>query len=337
MANLQEIASFLGLEAVNIPPLEISGLQSLRNASPNELGAYFAPRYLKDLEKTRAGAVILPMNIPVPDEVIALRVENPGIALCDIQERFFPEFAETWGAKDPSLIHPTTVIGNGVVCGPESRLGPYVVIGEGVRIGAACRIGPHVTIERGSVIGDRVIIQSHTVIGNSGFGYLPVSGGTRKVPQLGRVVIDDDVHIGASCTVNRGTFGDTRIGAGTRLDDFVHIAHNATLGRGVLVAAYTGIAGSAVLEDGVVCGGMVGVLEHARIGRGARLGARSGVTHDLPPSADYAGHPARPLNQHLRDLAAGRRVADRLKAIAGLERRIALLEKRLGKVDDEMG
>jgi UDP-3-O-[3-hydroxymyristoyl] glucosamine N-acyltransferase len=200
------------------------------------------------------------------------------------------------------------------VIGPGAEIGSGTVIGAGATIGAKvcigrdCAIGPNATITH-ALIGDRVIIHPGCAIGQDGFGFVRGPRGAEKVPQVGRVIIQDEVEIGANSTVDRGAIRDTVIGEGTKIDNMVHIAHNVSIGRHCLLAGQVGISGSSTVEDGVIMGGQAGVADHLTVGTGAMLGAKAGVMSDVPPGARWAGYPARSGKQWLREVATLERLA----------------------------
>jgi len=205
-------------------------------------------------------------------------------------------------------IHPTAILGKGVQLGRGTSVGPHAVLGDGVVLGDDCEVFAHVAIYAGTVVGNRVVVQAGAVLGATGFGYArnAETGEYLAFPQQGTLAIEDDVEIGANTTIDRGALGETRIGAGTKIDNLVHIAHNCVVGRNVVIASQTGISGSCVIEDGAVLGGQVGLGEHAHIGPGVILGGGAGVLSHKKvrgPGQVFWGRPARPLKQYLRDLA----------------------------------
>jgi UDP-3-O-[3-hydroxymyristoyl] glucosamine N-acyltransferase len=225
------------------------------------------------------------------------------------------------GAHHPgSHVHPSARLENGVTLDPGAVVGPRAEIGSGtligagaaigpnVRIGRDCAIGPNVTITH-ALIGDRVIIHPGCAIGQDGFGYVRGPRGADKVPQVGRVIIQDDVEIGANSTVDRGAIRDTVIGEGTKIDNLVQIAHNAWIGRHCLFAAQVGISGTTTVEDGVIMGGNAGVSDHLTVGAGAMLGAKAGVFTDVPPGGRWSGYPARSGKQWMREVVTLERLA----------------------------
>jgi UDP-3-O-[3-hydroxymyristoyl] glucosamine N-acyltransferase len=208
---------------------------------------------------------------------------------------------------DPTAeIGPLAVIGENVTIGARGRIGPLVVIGDGVEIGRDARIGPHASVTH-ALIGDRVYIYPGVRIGQDGFGFAITPDGFHTVPQVGRVIIEDDVEVGANSTVDRGALEDTVIGAGTRIDNLVQIAHNVRIGRACVIVSQVGISGSTVLEDQVVLAGQAGVAGHLRIGTGARIGAKSGVMTDVPARTEMVGAPAQPAKAFFKEVATIRR------------------------------
>jgi UDP-3-O-[3-hydroxymyristoyl] glucosamine N-acyltransferase len=205
-------------------------------------------------------------------------------------------------------VDPGAVIGAGAEVGSGTVIGAGAAIGVKVRIGRDCAIGPNATIMH-ALIGDRVIIHPGCAIGQDGFGFVRGPRGAHKVPQVGRVIIQDDVEIGANCTIDRGAIRDTVIGEGSKIDNMVHIAHNVSIGRHCLLAGQVGISGSSTVEDGVMMGGQVGVADHLTVGAGAMLGAKTGLMNDAPPGARWAGYPARSAKQWLREVVTLERLA----------------------------
>jgi UDP-3-O-[3-hydroxymyristoyl] glucosamine N-acyltransferase len=243
---------------------------------------------------------------------------DPADAFATAIGLFYPDAGAVDVHSGPA-IHPEAIIadtvklGHGVVVGAGAQIGagtvigPYALIGPGVAIGRDCRIAGQTSISF-SLLGDRVVIHPGVRIGTDGFGYASGAAGHRKIPQIGRTIIQDDVEIGANSTIDRGALGDTVIGEGTKIDNLVHIAHNCIIGRRVILAAQTGVAGSTRIGDWTVLGGQVGVSDHIEIGPGARIAAKSGITKDLAGRADYGGYPARPVMQWRREMAALRRL-----------------------------
>lgn len=267
-----------------------------------------------------------------------LVVADPHAALLVLLPRLHPDPPRAHG------VHPTAVIHESVVFPERASVGPHAVIcagatlGDGIRIGANCLVGegvalgagtvlyPNVTLYAGSVLGERVVVHAGARIGVDGFGYVSSGGEHRKLPQVGGCVIEDDVEIGANCTIDRGSIGRTVIGAGSKLDNLVHIGHNVTIGPRSMLVAQVGVAGSTRTGAGVAMGGQAGISEHLRIGSGARIAAQAGVIGDVGAGETISGYPARDHRRYLRAMAS-------LMKLPELVRRVGRLERRLGAGD----
>lgn len=268
------------------------------------------------LRATGAGAVLVhpEMRAAVPETAVAVVSDDPMAAWARVAALFHPAPPVTPGIHPAAIVaatarvHPTAevgplaVIGESAVIGPRCRIGVQAVIGDGVIIGSDARVGTHVSVSH-ALLGDRVCLYPGVRIGQDGFGFAMTPGGFLTVPQLGRVVIEDDVEIGANTTVDRGALEDTVIGAGTRVDNLVQIAHNCRIGRSCVLTAQVGLAGSVILEDFVVLGGQAGVAGHIRVARGARIGAKAGVMANITQHGDYVGAPAQPARAFFREVA----------------------------------
>ena len=313
MASISEIAELVGAP-VPTAAVEILRVSSIEAATPVSLVFATDAATLKAALNSPAGAILTrPALLPAPGAVSAvdprmLPVADPRYAFA-LAARFLrsrEEAGQTSG--DVPRIHRTAILGEGVRLGQRTSIGPNSVLGEGVVLGDDCTILANVTIFSGTIIGDRVLIQAGAVLGSTGFGYArnSATGEYLAFPQQGTLAIEDDVEIGANTTIDRGALGETRIGAGTKIDNLVHIAHNCVLGHNVIIAAQTGISGSCVIEDGAILGGQVGLGEHAHVGPGVILGGGAGVLSHKKvrgPGEVFWGRPARPLKQYLRDLA----------------------------------
>jgi UDP-3-O-[3-hydroxymyristoyl] glucosamine N-acyltransferase len=315
------------------PPrrLMLNGVAPLQTAGPNEVSFLSNRKYLPALEQTGAGAVIVhpDLMVRVPATAVPLVTHEPYAAWARTAALFHPlpplqpgvhpsaVIAED-AAIDPSAeIGPLAVIGAGVEIGPRCRVAPLAVLGRGVVLGPDCRIGTHASISH-ALVGARVYVYPGARIGQEGFGFATTPDGFHSVPQLGRVILEDDVEVGANTTIDRGSLQDTVIGAGSRLDNLVQIGHNVRLGRGCVVVAQVGISGSAILEDHVMIGGQAGLVGHLRIGRNARIGAQAGVMADVPAGAEVVGSPAQPVRAMFREIAFIRRlVRESAKRSAG--------------------
>jgi UDP-3-O-[3-hydroxymyristoyl] glucosamine N-acyltransferase len=277
-------------------------------------------KYRQALAATKAGAVIVhpDMRDLVPDTSVAIVAADPLVAWSKVAALFHPAAPARPGIHpsavvaatariDPSTeVGPLAVIGENVVIGPRGRIGAMAVIGDGVEIGWDVRIGTHVSVSH-SLIGDRVCLYPGVRVGQDGFGFAIAAGGFHTVPQLGRVLIEDDVEVGANCTIDRGTLEDTVVGAGSRIDNLVQIGHNVRIGRACVIVAQAGISGSTVLEDQVVLAGQAGLAGHLRIGAGSRIGAQAGVMADVPARSDLVGAPAQPVKNFFKEVATIRR------------------------------
>ncbi|WP_296817894.1 UDP-3-O-(3-hydroxymyristoyl)glucosamine N-acyltransferase [Brevundimonas sp.] len=267
-------------------------------------------RYRADLAATRAGAVFLaaPDADFAPAGVGLLVTPTPQAAWSAAAARLHPpRRLEPDQARHPSveleegvLIGPGVVIGEGVAIGARTRIGANVVIGPGVQIGRDCDIGPNVSLGF-CLIGDRVRIAAGAVIGEPGFGVAGHASGLVDVVQLGRVVIQDRVSVGANSCIDRGAYGDTVVGEGTKIDNLVQVAHNVRIGRNCILAGHVGLAGSVVIGDGSALGGRAGVTDHVTIGKNCRVAAASAVSSDMPDGETWGGDPARPIKRFLRE------------------------------------
>ena len=300
------------------------GVAPLQAASPSQVSFLDNRRYLKQLAATRAGAVIVSPAFAdkVPAGSTALVTPDPYLAWAAVAALFHPveqarpgihplALVEDGAAIDPSAeIAPFAWVGAGASIGARTRIAGHASVGAGVVIGSECRIASHVSLSH-AILGDRVTVFPGARIGQEGFGFAVGPAGFVTVPQLGRVLIGDDVEIGANATIDRGSAQDTVIGAGSRLDNLVQIGHNVRLGRCCIVVSQAGISGSTELEDFVTIAAQAGLIGHIRIGRKARVGAQCGVMSDVDAGADVIGSPAMPFREFFRNVAALRRLAKR--------------------------
>ncbi|MCA1558858.1 MAG: UDP-3-O-(3-hydroxymyristoyl)glucosamine N-acyltransferase, partial [Acidobacteria bacterium] len=295
------------------------------------------------LRTTRAAAVILGEQADAAPCAM-LRARHPYLAFA----RAVALFADPW--RPPQGMNRLASVGEGATIAPDASVGPFAVIGDGARIGSRTVVHPHVTIGRGAIIGDdcvlharvsirervrlgnRVIVQDGAVIGSDGFGFARTPQGThQKIPQVGGVVVEDDVEIGANTTVDRPAVGETRISAGAKIDNLVQIAHGVTIGRNALLAAQVGIAGSTVVEENVTLAGQVGVAGHITVGKGTIATAQTGIPKSVDPDSFVSGYPAIANREWLRSSAVFKKLPDLRKAVAELQRRLDALEARLLK------
>jgi len=302
------------------------GVAPLQTAGPGEVSFLDNRRYADLLDATKAGAVIVHPDFAarVPAGSVALVTTTPYVGWARVAALFHPPSPAAAGvhraavvAEDAEIdasaeIGPLAVIGAAAVIGPRTRVGAGAVIGQGVRIGADCRIGALASLSH-AVLGDRVNLLPGVRIGQEGFGFAQTETGFITVPQLGRVVIEDDVEIGANSTIDRGSTQDTVIGAGSRIDNLVMIGHNVRMGRCCVIVAQAGVSGSTILDDFAVVAAQAGLTGHLKIGKGARIGAQAGVMADVPAGADVVGSPAEPVRDFFRGVATLRKLARRPK------------------------
>jgi UDP-3-O-[3-hydroxymyristoyl] glucosamine N-acyltransferase len=307
----------------------VTGVAPLDQARSSDLTFIDNPRYLPLLADTQAAACFCsPKQVAsVPTGVAALEAAKPYEAYVAVQVKLYPgalrpalvtgagispaaHIHETARLEAGVTVEPGAVVGAGAEIGSGTVIGPAAVIGANVRIGRDCSIAAGATVTN-ALIGNRVILHPGVRIGQDGFGYLMSGKGHSKVPQIGRVVIQDDVEIGANTTVDRGANRDTVIGEGTKIDNQVQVGHNVVIGRHCVIVSMVALAGSATLGDFVVLGGQVGVNGHVSIGSGAQVAATSSVKDDLPPGGRYGGAPARNIKEWFREEVALRRLAQR--------------------------
>jgi UDP-3-O-[3-hydroxymyristoyl] glucosamine N-acyltransferase len=325
-----EIAKHIQGEVVGDATIILSGFAPADGAKPGDLTFAENADYLARAEQSAASAIIVAGSFA--SRKVLIRVPNPRVAFAKVLGLFFPEPVLPAGIHSSAIIHPTAQID------PTVHIGPCCVVGERVRIGAQsvlqggnhvaadCNLGdgvmlfPNVTLYSRSQIGNRVRIHSGTVIGSDGFGYVQDAGVHRKVPQIGNVIIGDDVEIGANVTVDRGALGPTIIGKGTKIDNLVQIAHNVVVGEYCLIISQVGIAGSTRLGNYVTLGGQVGLAGHLKIGNRSTVAAQSGVMHDIPDGEVWLGAPAQPDRQTKRQMIAIQHLPDLLRRVTALEK-----------------
>jgi len=302
----------------------ISGLASLEAAGTDQISFLADIRHVAMLERTHAGAVLVSPGTEnrVPAGSVALVTQDPVASWARVAALFHPVQAPEPGTHasaviaQSALIDPSAevcahaVIGARAEIGPRCRIGPGAVIGDGVVLGTDCRIGAHASISH-AVLGARVFVDPGARIGQQGFGFTITAGGFVTAPQLCGVVIGDDVEIGANTTIDRGALRDTVIGAGTRIDNLVQVAHNVRIGRHCAIAAQVGISGSAEIDDFVAIGGQAGIADHMRVGAKARIGAQSGVMSTIEAGAVVVSSPARPVREVFREIAVLKKLARR--------------------------
>lgn len=338
--TLDELARRLDCRLEGDGTVVVTRVAAIDDAGPGDLTFLTNPKYANKLATTRASAVIADSTVtgaPCP----ILRSAQPYLAVARAVGVLTPASRPAPGISALAAVDPTADLG------PDVHVGPFVTIGAGARVGARsvieshvaiaagvalgddCHLHPQTVLREGVTIGHRVILQSGVVIGGDGFGFAQRTDGMHeKIPQVGRVVIEDDVEIGANSTVDRPAVGETRIGAGTKIDNLVQVAHGVKIGKHVLLAAQVGIAGSTVLEDRVMMAGQSGATGHVRLGAGAIVGAKSAVTKDVAAGEHVAGVPAGDVAVWRESAVLVRRLPELREALGRLEARLAALEAR---------
>jgi UDP-3-O-[3-hydroxymyristoyl] glucosamine N-acyltransferase len=314
----------------------VTGVAPLADAREEQLSFLSNPKYASQLESSGAGAVLVPEGHE-GESPRWIRVSNPYFQFARVMQRWFNERSVPEGISPLASIAATAKLGTNVGVGPFVTLAEGVTVGDGTKIfqgvsiekgsviGTGCVIHPNVTIYAGTIVGDRCVIQAGAVIGADGFGFATEAGVHHKIPQIGIVRIEDDVEIGANTTIDRATLGETVIGAGTKIDNLVQVAHNVKIGRGCFLVSQAGIAGSTELGDYVVLAGQSGVAGHVKLASGVQVGSKSAAMKDWSEKGTIAGIPARPLREHLRAEAALRRLPQLLERVAELEKKLEQL------------
>lgn len=345
MPTLANIAQLLNCPA---PPgaeeLAIAGVASIEDAGPDEITYVSSDRYLPHLESTRAAAVIVSRRTKVPPawEKRILQVDDPELAVTQVLKLFAPPIPQP-----PPGIDATARIAPSVQLGENVAIGPFVVVGQNTRIGAGtilhagvfigddvtigddCQFFPHVVIRERITIGNRVIVHAGSIFGTDGFGYRWDGRQHQKIPQIGTIVVEDDVEIGSCVCVDRAKFGSTRIGHGTKIDNLVQVGHNVQIGPHCIIIGQAALAGSCRLGAGVVLGGQTAVRDHIQMGDGAMAAACSAVAENVDPQTIVSGTPALPHRQSLREQAALRRLPDLVVQVRKLQEELENLRKRV--------
>lgn len=330
--TLSEVAELVDGRVEGDGSVRVRGVAPLDEAGEDQLGLLADRRYRSAAAASAAGALLVSEDLADPDD------PRPQVVVGDAHAALAPLLERLHPAVDPEPgIHPTAVVGPGVQLGVDVSVGPYAVIEEGavlgerVRIGAHCVIGrgsrigagsllhPHVVLYANTEVGRRVILHAGARLGVDGFGYAFQDGAFRKIPQVGRCVVEDDVEIGANTCLDRGSIGDTRVGRGTKLDNLVHLAHNVRMGPSCAAAAQVGIAGSTRVGAGVLFAGQSGVVGHVTIGDRAQIGAKSAVIGDVAEGESVAGFPARDLKQFMKSSAVFLKLPELLRRVRKLE------------------
>lgn len=342
--KLKAIAEIVGGEVIGDDNIEINGVARIEEAQEGQIAFLANQKYSKFLLETKASAVIVPKDIHHVKGKALICLDDPYFAFLQVLNVFYP--------PKPFIdkgIHPSAVISEGTKLGKDLSIGPFVYIGKNchignhsvimpgvilyddVIIGKACVLHANCCLREGVRVGDRVILHNGVVLGSDGFGFAPKGGKYHKIPQVGTVVIESDVEIGAHVTIDRATLGETRIHKGAKLDNLIQIAHNCTVGENTVIAAQTGLSGSTHIGKHVRVGGQVGFAGHLTVGDDAAIGAQSGVSKSVPSKTMVFGYPARPHREALRIEGALRRLPKLIKEISELKEKIKTLEQELMK------
>lgn len=339
--TLKEIADFIGGEIAGDSQMVITGVSGIEDAQEGDITFLANPKYLKFLDKTKASAIITSRDVKAAAKPV-IRVDNPSLAFMKVVSLSQP--TET---ILPKGIDKTAIIGKDVKLGQGVAIGPYVIIEEGVSIGdntvifGGCYIGhhafigkecvfyPNVSVRERVTIGNNVKIQSGTVIGSEGFGFVTIDGRHHRIPQVGTVLIEDDVEIGSNVSIDRARFDKTIIGAGTKIDNLVHIAHNVVIGKNCFIVAQVGISGSTSIGNNVILAGQVGLVGHIKVGDNSVVMAQSGVNKSIPENTMMWGYPAKPVEVSRKVNASVQNLPKLYETIRMLKGKIEELEAKL--------
>ena len=337
----REIAEFLNGNLSGAADTEIFRAANLSTAAENEISFLEKPELIEEAGKSNASCLLVPENFDASLPCSIIKVKNPKLAFSKIAGIFHPP------KKRPCEIHPSAVIAEGAKIGKDVFIGAFTCVGENteigdgtqlragakigdnVKVGKNCLLHPNVFIEDNCRIGDNVILHAGVVVGADGFGYVRDAERYVKFPQIGTVLIEDDVEIGANSCIDRGALGETRIGKGTKIDNLVQIAHNVNIGQRVIIAAQTGISGSTIIEDDCVIGGQVGMGDHARVLSGAIIGSQAGILpNKIVRAGVWWGTPVQPLDEYKRQNAM-------VKGLSRLKDEVKELKKNLAEINQQ--
>lgn len=338
--TLARLAALIGGVASGDEATQVTGVSDLAGATADDVSYCVSKAYYADAAKSQAGILIVPKDAPDMGRAV-VRVANPYFAFSKVLK----EFAPAGPRRDPAIsplasvaasaqlgegvvLGPFVVVDEGAVVGARTVLEAGVHIGHGAKVGADCLLHPHVAVLERCVLGDRVVVQANSVIGSDGFGYAPDGGRHHKIPQIGIVVLEDDVELGANSTIDRATMGRTLIGRGTKIDNLVQIGHNCEIGPDCVIVAQVGISGSTKIGAGVRMAGQTGTVGHVSIGDQSTIAARGVVTKDLPPKSFVSGFPARPHTEEKRIQVAMARLPELLKRLRAVENKLGIKDER---------
>lgn len=342
--NAKEIAEFVEGVVVGDQTASITGAADIKNATSEQITFLANTRYMPLFEATHAAIVLVPEDFDTQSEKTLIKTKDPSYAFALVMEKLSPN-----RISHPKTIHPQAVVAESAKLGENVAIGACAIIEENAVIGdntiiyggsyvghdsiigSNVLIYPNVTIRERSEIGDRVIIHSGTVLGSDGFGFVTIDGKHRKIPQMGTVLIEDDVEIGSNVSIDRARFDKTIIKKGAMIDNLVQIAHNVVIGENSIIVSQVGISGSTQVGKNVILAGKVGVAGHIKIGDNIVVGGKAGVTKTISAPGQYWGVPAKPINKDLREKAALQKLPDTQKKVRELEKELAELKKLLAE------
>ncbi len=341
--RIAEIARITGAVVEGNAEIEISLPGKLEEADNNTLCFFANPKYETQLYATQAAAVIVPFDFKPaqPVSFALIRHANPYFAFCMVLNAWFNPNEPKNGIESGSYIHASATLGHNIFIGAtayvdenasignNTQIYPQVFVGKGVSIGENCTLYPGVKVYAGCKIGNNCIIHAGTVIGSDGFGFAPIGDTYAKIPQIGNVVIEDDVEIGSNCSIDRATMGSTIIRHGTKLDNLIQVAHNAEIGANTVIASQTGVSGSTKIGANCQIGGQVGFVGHISIADRTGIGAQSGVTKGIEESGtNWIGSPASPIKEQFRSWAAFKKLPDMINEMKQLAKELEKLKEQ---------
>lgn len=325
--SVKEIAVLLKGEVVGNSSTRISNVDSIESAREGDLTFAFSKEHLQRLEETGASCIVVPKEFNMSSTKTLIKTPDPKAAFINMLNFFYRPEQKKPGTHEQAVVSDKARIGNGTYIGPNATVEEGVVVGDNTTIEAGTYIGkgttignntfiyPNVTVYHKCSIGSNVIIHGGTVIGSDGFGFFPKDGIQHKIPQIGRVVIGNNVEIGSNVSIDRATIGETVIGDGSKLDNLIQIAHNVRIGKNVIIAGGAGVAGSTIIEDNVTIAAQAGIKDHLKIGKGAIIGAKSGVKDDISPGKVVIGTPAKDGRVLAREMATVSRLTKNIHKI----------------------
>jgi len=346
--TVEQLAAFVDGFVEGDGNVLISGIANIEDAQTGDVTFAENSKLLDNAARSGASAVIAPQTASQLDISVQkplIRVKNPRFAFAQVLRIFAPEPKIFKGIHPSAVIgsdailgenvsiHANAVVGDNVSIGANSVIYPFTYIGDNVVLGNNCVIYPNVVLHDNTAIGNSVVIHSGSVLGTDGFGYMFIDDRHYKIPQIGRVIVEDDVEIGANVTIDKARTGSTTIGRGTKIDNLVHIGHNCTVGENCVIVAQVGVSGSVNIGRGVILAGQVGIKDHVTIGDGVIVGAKSGVIGDLPSGVFVSGRYARPHQGEMRKIVEVERLPEQRRRIKALEKRLAQIEKSLGELE----